>query len=209
MAVNNTTLGSVLNIPDDLFKKFDDIDKRLEQVSQNAKKTAISFKGSFDEMNLSISPVLTNLGKIVTGINSLSKGMTSFSTETAKATTGINSLQNVLSSSIEIINKMRLLVQAPPSNGGFVSHLNTLLDAFSIRISGMGTKFKDFKKQLLELDTAAMQQAMKAQSDAKIKLINEQTATILAKENLEQAKQNRLYAQAATEAAKLARAQAQ
>ena len=59
MAVNNTTLGSVLNIPDDLFKKFDDIDKRLEQVSQNAKKTAISFKGSFDEMNLSISPVLT------------------------------------------------------------------------------------------------------------------------------------------------------
>ena len=209
MAVNNTTLGSVLNIPDDLFKKFDDIDKRLEQVSQNAKKTAISFKGSFDEMNLSISPVLTNLGKIVTGINSLSKGMTSFSTETAKATTGINSLQNVLQSSIEIINKMRLLVQAPPSNGGFVSHLNTLLDAFSIRISGMGTKFKDFKKQLLELDTAAMQQAMKAQSDAKIKLINEQTATILAKENLEQAKQNRLYAQAATEAAKLARAQAQ
>ena len=209
MAVNNTTLGSVLNIPDELFKKFDDIDKRLEQVSQNAKKTAISFKGSFDEMNLSISPVLTNLGKIVTGINSLSKGMTSFSTETAKATTGINSLQNVLSSSIEIINKMRLLVQAPPSNGGFVSHLNTLLDAFSIRISGMGTKFKDFKKQLLELDTAAMQQAMKAQSDAKIKLINEQTATILAKENLEQAKQNRLYAQAATEAAKLARAQAQ
>lgn len=210
MAIDNTSIGSVLTIPDGLLKNLEKVDERLDNIKKKAKETETVFNASFKGMNAALDPFLPNLQKIVDSLKSAATQSKKMGDNMDGAVKGVNNLNGSITAAIEVINRMRTLIQNPtPNSGNFMSHVSTLVDAISVRISGMGTKFKDFKKQLLELDTAAMQQAMKAQSDAKIRLINEQTATILAKENLEQKKQNRLYAQAATEAAKLARAQAQ
>ena len=210
MAIDNTSIGSVLTIPDGLLKNLEKVDERLDNIKKKAKETETVFNASFKSMNAALDPFLPNLQKIVESLKSAATQSKNMGENMDGAVKGVNNLNGSITAAIEVINRMRTLIQNPtPNSGNFMSHVSTLVDAISVRISGMGTKFKDFKKQLLELDTAAMQQAMKAQSDAKIRLINEQTATILAKENLEQKKQNRLYAQAATEAAKLARAEAQ
>lgn len=210
MAIDNTSIGSVLTIPDGLLKNLEKVDERLDSIKKKAKETETVFNASFKGMNAALDPFLPNLQKIVDSLKSAATQSKKMGENMDGAVKGVNNLNGSITAAIEVINRMRTLIQNPtPNSGNFMSHVSTLVDAISVRISGMGTKFKDFKKQLLELDTAAMQQAMKAQSDAKIRLINEQTATILAKENLEQKKQNRLYAQAATEAAKLARAEAQ
>lgn len=208
--MENTSIGSVLTIPDGLLKNLEKVDERLDSIKKKAKETETVFNASFKSMNAALDPFLPNLQKIVDSLKSAATQSKKMGDNMDGAVKGVNNLNGSITAAIEVINRMRTLIQNPtPNSGNFMSHVSTLVDAISVRISGMGTKFKDFKKQLLELDTAAMQQAMKAQSDAKIRLINEQTATILAKENLEQKKQNRLYAQAATEAAKLARAEAQ
>lgn len=208
--MENTSIGSVLTIPDGLLRNLEKVDERLDSIKKKAKETETVFNASFEGMNAALDPFLPNLQKIADSLKSAATHSKKMGENMNGAVTGVNNLNGSITAAIEVINRMRTLIQNPtPNSGNFMSHVSTLVDAISVRISGMGTKFKDFKKQLLELDTAAMQQAMKAQSDAKIRLINEQTATILAKENLEQAKQNRLYAQAATEAAKLARAEAQ
>ena len=210
MAIDNTSIGSVLTIPDGLLKNLEKVDERLDNIKKKAKETGTVFNASFKSMNAALDPFLPNLQKIVKSLKSAATQSKKMGDNMDGAVKGVNNLNGSITAAIEVINRMRTLIQNPtPNSGNFMSHVSTLVDAISVRISGMGTKFKDFKKQLLELDTAAMQQAMKAQSDAKIRLINEQTVTILAKENLEQKKQNRLYAQAATEAAKLARAEAQ
>lgn len=210
MAIDNTSIGSVLTIPDGLLKNLEKVDERLDSIKKKAKETETVFNASFKSMNGALDPFLPNLQKIVDSLKSAATQSKKMGDNMDGAVKGVNNLNGSITAAIEVINRMRTLIQNPtPNSGNFMSHVSTLVDAISVRISGMGTKFKDFKKQLLELDTAAIQQAMKAQSDAKIRLINEQTATILAKENLEQKKQNRLYAQAATEAAKLARAEAQ
>ena len=210
MAIDNTSIGSVLTIPDGLLKNLEKVDERLDNIKKKAKETETVFNASFKSMNAALDPFLPNLQKIVESLKSAATQSKKMGDNMDGAVKGVNNLNGSITAAIEVINRMRTLIQNPtPNSGNFMSHVSTLVDAISVRISGMGTKFKDFKKQLLELDTAAMQQAMKAQSDAKIRLINEQTFTILAKENLEQKKQNRLYAQAATEAAKLARAEAQ
>ena len=208
--MENTSIGSVLTIPDGLLKNLEKVDERLDNIKKKAKETETVFNASFKSMNAALDPFLPNLQKIVESLKSAATQSKKMGDNMDGAVKGVNNLNGSITAAIEVINRMRTLIQNPtPNSGNFMSHVSTLVDAISVRISGMGTKFKDFKKQLLELDTAAMQQAMKAQSDAKIRLINEQTFTILAKENLEQKKQNRLYAQAATEAAKLARAEAQ
>ncbi|MGN0280788.1 MAG: tape measure protein [Prevotella sp.] len=209
MAVDNTTIGSVLTIPDGLLKNLEKVDEKLENIQKKARETEKEFNASFQGMNTELAAFLPNLQKIVTALGGAAKHSKAMGESIGSAVDGVNKLNGSITAAIEVINKMRTLVQTPTSGGSFMSHVSTLVDAISVRVSGMGVKFKDFKRQLLELDTAAMQKAMKAQSDAKIKLMNEQTATTLAKVNLEQSKQNRLYAQAATEAAKLARAQAQ
>ena len=209
MAVDNTTIGSVLTIPDGLLKNLEKVDEKLENIQKKARGTEKEFNASFQGMNTELATFLPNLQKIVTALNSAAKHSKTMGENMGGAVDGVNKLNGSITAAIEVINKMRTLVQTPTSGGSFMSHVSTLVDAISVRVSGMGVKFKDFKRQLLELDTAAMQKAMKAQSDAKINLMNEQIATTNAKVNLEQAKQNRLYAQAATEAAKLARAQAQ
>ena len=209
MAVDNTTVGSVLTIPDGLLKNLEKVDEKLENIQKKARETEKEFNASFQGMDKELASFLPNLQKIVTALNSAAKHSKTMGENMGGAVDGVNKLNGSITAAIEVINKMRTLVQTPTSGGSFMSHVSTLVDAISVRVSGMGVKFKDFKRQLLELDTAAMQKAMKAQSDAKINLMNEQIATTNAKVNLEQAKQNRLYAQAATEAAKLARAQAQ
>ena len=204
--MDNSAFGSVLSIPKDLLDNLEDIDKKVARLQ----KTVTVFNASFDKTNTALDHFLPNLQKIVDSLKSAATQSKKMGENMGGAVTGVNNLNGSIITATDVINRLRTLMQDPtPNNGNFMSHVSTLVDAISVRISGMGTKFKDFKKQLLELDTAAMQQAMKAQSDAKTRLINEKTATILAKENLEQGKQNRLYAQAATEAAKLARAQAQ
>ena len=210
MAIDNTSIGSVLTIPDGLLKNLEKVDERLDNIKKKAKETETVFNASFENMNAALDPFLPNLQKIADSLKSAATHSKKMGDNMDGAVKGVNNLNGSITAAIEVINRMRTLIQNPtPNSGNFMSHVSTLVDAISVRISGMGTKFKDFKKQLLELDTAAMQQAMKAQSDAKIRLINEQTVTILAKANLEQEKRNRLYAQAATEAAKLARAEAQ
>ena len=204
--MDNSAFGSVLSIPKDLLDNLEDIDKKVARLQ----KTVTVFNASFDKTNTALDHFLPNLQKIVDSLKSAATQSKKMGENMGGAVTGVNNLNGSIITATDVINRLRTLMQDPtPNNGNFMSHVSTLVDAISVRISGMGTKFKDFKKQLLEIDTAAMQQAMKAQSDAKTRLINEKTATILAKENIEQGKQNRLYAQAATEAAKLARAQAQ
>ena len=204
--MDNSAFGSVLSIPKDLLDNLEDIDKKVARLQ----KTVTVFNASFDKTNTALDHFLPNLQKIVDSLKSAATQSKKMGENMGGAVTGVNNLNGSIITATDVINRLRTLMQdTTPNSGNFMSNVSTLVDAISVRISGMGTKFKDFKKQLLELDTAAMQQAMKAQSDAKTRLINEKTATILAKENLEQEKQNRLYAQAATEAAKLARAQAQ
>ena len=204
--MDNSAFGSVLSIPKDLLDNLEDIDKKVARLQ----KTVTVFNASFDKTNTALDHFLPNLQKIVDSLKSAATQSKKMGENMGGAVTGVNNLNGSIITATDVINRLRTLIQDPtPNSGNFMSHVSTLVDAISVRISGMGTKFKDFKKQLLEIDTAAMQQAMKAQSDAKTRLINEKTATILAKENIEQEKQNRLYVQAATEAAKLARAQAQ
>lgn len=204
--MDNSAFGSVLSIPKDLLDNLEDIDKKVARLQ----KTVTVFNASFDKTNAALDHFLPNLQKIVDSLKSAATQSKMMGENMGGAVTGVNNLNGSIITATDVINRLRTLMQDPtPNSGNFMSHVSTLVDSISVRISGMGTKFKDFKKQLLELDTAAMQQAMKAQSDAKTRLINEKTATLLAKENIEQEKQNRLYAQAATEAAKLARAQAQ
>lgn len=204
--MDNSAFGSVLSIPKDLLDNLEDIDKKVARLQ----KTVTVFNASFDKTNAALDHFLPNLQKIVDSLKSAATQSKKMGENMGGAVTGVNNLNGSIITATDVINRLRTLMQDPtPNSGNFMSHVSTLVDSISVRISGMGTKFKDFKKQLLELDTVAMQQAMKAQSDAKTRLINEKTATLLAKENIEQEKQNRLYAQAATEAAKLARAQAQ
>ena len=210
MAGENTTIGSVLVIPEGLLNDMEKVDKKLKSIQEKSEETAKTFNTSFKGMNDALVPLIPNIDKIVSGLTKAAEQSERMGKNMGGAVNGINSLNGSITSVSEMLNRLRTLVQTPTSgNGNFMSHVSTLMDAVSVRVSGLGAKFSDFKRQLLALDTAAMQQAMKSQSDAKVKLANEKAATTLAKVNLEQEKQNRLYAQAATEAAKLARAQAQ
>lgn len=210
MSVNNTAIGSVLVIPEGLLNDMEKVDKKLKSIQEKSEETAKTFNTSFKGMNDALVPLIPNIDKIVSGLTKAAEQSERMGKNMGGAVNGINSLNGSITSVSEMLNRLRTLVQTPTSgNGNFMSHVSTLMDAVSVRVSGLGAKFSDFKRQLLALDTAAMQQAMKSQSDAKVRLANEKAATTLAKVNLEQEKQNRLYAQAATEAAKLARAQAQ
>lgn len=211
--MSESAFGSVLSIPKDLLDNLESIDKKVAELQETSSATSRIYNDAFHSMTLSTSTLEGALQKVLDKMASLGDLSTQASNSLKMGENmsgmaeGAKRANESMTGIIGLLNRMRTLLQdSSQMKGGFMFHISNLVDAVSVRISGMDAKFADFKKKITELE---MQEAKYNKSVQDILLKSEQTITTNAKINLEQAKQNKLYAKAAVEAAKLARAQAQ
>lgn len=193
MAVDNTAIGSALIIPDSLLKNLGEVDKKIEDIQNTSKQTAQVFNTQFASMSLNTGNLLNNLQQVINQLGNIGQAAATASSATQNMGSGLGSatqqtagLNTSITAVIEAINRLAGAMQRTgnASNGAMQGAANAT------------------KNMALEAAKAAKEQS-------KVNLLNEQTATNTEKVNLEIAKQAKLQAQAATEAAKLARAQAQ
>lgn len=183
-------IGSALVIPKELLQDIDNADKRLKKLQETARATATVVNNSFASMTSGTKFFAAELQNIINSLQGIG-------TAANNAANAVNNMGNT-----GMQNANRQAVDFGASITQAAENINRMAEA--MRKAGIVSS--ETMKGTGNVTKSALQAA---REQARINLINQQTATITEKANLEIAKQQKLQAQAATEAAKLARAQAQ
>ncbi|MFW5494177.1 MAG: hypothetical protein ACOCOR_08220, partial [Prevotella sp.] len=92
MAGENTTIGSVLVIPEGLLNDMEKVDKKLKSIQEKSADTAKTFNTSFKGMNDALVPLIPNIDKIVSGLTKAAEQSERMGKNMWGAVNGINSL---------------------------------------------------------------------------------------------------------------------
>ena len=65
MAIDNTSIGSVLTIPDGLISNLEAVDNRIKRIQESARATGATFNTQFAGMTANTNFLINNLDKII------------------------------------------------------------------------------------------------------------------------------------------------
>ena len=65
MAVDNTTIGSVLTIPSDLISNLEKVDEKIKKIQESSQTTASTFNTQFAGMTSNTNFLINNHDRII------------------------------------------------------------------------------------------------------------------------------------------------
>ena len=71
MAIDNTSIGSVLTIPDGLINNLEKVDDRIKKIQESARATGATFNTQFAGMTSNTNFLINNLDKIIGQLNTI------------------------------------------------------------------------------------------------------------------------------------------
>lgn len=113
MAVDNTTIGSVLTIPSDLISKLDKVDAKIKKIQESSRATATTFNTQFAGMTSNTNFLINNLDRIIGQLGTIGGAAQTASQATqgigqgmGAASQGATNFGNSITSVIQAINQM-------------------------------------------------------------------------------------------------------
>src|SRR5574344_864796 len=113
MAVDNTTIGSVLTIPDGLINNLEKVDDRIKKIQESARATGATFNTQFAGMTSNTNFLINNLDRIISQLGTIGGAAQTASQATqgmgqgmGAASQGAANFGNSITSVIQAINQM-------------------------------------------------------------------------------------------------------
>lgn len=113
MAVDNTTIGSVLTIPSDLISNLEKVDEKIKKIQESSRATASTFNTQFAGMTSNTNFLINNLDRIISQLGTIGGAAQTASQATqgmgqgmGAASQGATNFGNSITSVIQTINQM-------------------------------------------------------------------------------------------------------
>lgn len=113
MAVDNTTIGSVLTIPSDLIENLEKVDAKIKKIQESSRATAATFNTQFAGMTSNTNFLINNLDRIIGQLGTIGGAAHTASQATqgmgqgmGAASQGATNFGNSITSVIQAINQM-------------------------------------------------------------------------------------------------------
>src|SRR5574344_28332 len=113
MAIDNTSIGSVLTIPDGLINNLEKVDDRIKKIQESARATGATFNTQFAGMTSNTNFLINNLDKIIGQLNTIGTAAQTASQATqgmgqgmGAATQGMSGFGTSITNVTELINQM-------------------------------------------------------------------------------------------------------
>ena len=113
MAIDNTSIGSVLTIPDGLISNLEKVDARIKNIQESARATGATFNTQFAGMTSNTSFLINNLDKIIGQLNTIGTAAQTASQATqgmgqgmGAATQGMSGFGTSITNVTQLINQM-------------------------------------------------------------------------------------------------------
>ena len=113
MAIDNTSIGSVLTIPDGLISNLEAVDNRIKRIQESARATGATFNTQFAGMTSNTNFLINNLDKIIGQLNTVGTAAQTASQATqgmgqgmGSATQGMSGFGTSITNVTQLINQM-------------------------------------------------------------------------------------------------------
>ena len=113
MAIDNTSIGSVLTIPDGLINNLEKVDDRIKKIQESARATGATFNTQFAGMTANTNFLINNLDKIIGQLNTIGTAAQTASQATqgmgqgmGAATQGMSGFGTSITNVTQLINQM-------------------------------------------------------------------------------------------------------
>ena len=113
MAIDNTSIGSVLTIPDGLINNLEKVDARIKNIQESARATGATFNTQFAGMTSNTNFLINNLDKIIGQLNTIGTAAQTASQATqgmgqgmGSATQGMSGFGTSITNVTQLINQM-------------------------------------------------------------------------------------------------------
>ena len=113
MAIDNTSIGSVLTIPDGLISNLEKVDDRIKKIQESARATGATFNTQFAGMTANTNFLINNLDKIIGQLNTIGTAAQTASQATqgmgqgmGAATQGMSGFGTSITNVTQLINQM-------------------------------------------------------------------------------------------------------
>lgn len=113
MAVDNTTIGSVLTIPSDLISNLEKVDEKIKKIQESSRATASTFNTQFAGMTSNTNFLINNLDRIISQLGTIGGAAQTASQATqgmgqgmGAASQGATNFGNSITGVIQAINQM-------------------------------------------------------------------------------------------------------
>ena len=113
MAIDNTSIGSVLTIPDGLISNLEKVDARIKNIQESARATGATFNTQFAGMTSNTNFLINNLDKIIGQLNTIGTAAQTASQATqgmgqgmGSATQGMSGFGMSITNVTQLINQM-------------------------------------------------------------------------------------------------------
>lgn len=113
MAIDNTSIGSVLTIPDGLISNLEKVDARIKNIQESARATGVTFNTQFAGMTSNTNFLINNLDKIIGQLNTIGTAAQTASQATqgmgqgmGSATQGMSGFGTSITNVTQLINQM-------------------------------------------------------------------------------------------------------
>ena len=113
MAIDNTSIGSVLTIPDGLISNLEKVDARIKNIQESARATGATFNTQFAGMTSNTNFLINNLDKIIGQLNTIGTAAQTASQATqgmgqgmGAATQGMSGFGTSITNVTQLINQM-------------------------------------------------------------------------------------------------------
>lgn len=113
MAIDNTSIGSVLTIPDGLISNLEAVDNRIKRIQESARATGATFNTQFAGMTSNTNFLINNLDKIIGQLNTIGTAGQTASQATqgmgqgmGAATQGMSGFGTSITNVTQLINQM-------------------------------------------------------------------------------------------------------
>ena len=113
MAIDNTSIGSVLTIPDGLISNLEKVDARIKNIQESARATGATFNTQFAGMTSNTNFLINNLDKIIGQLNTIGTAAQTASQATqgmgqgmGSATQGMSGFGTSITNVTQLINQM-------------------------------------------------------------------------------------------------------
>ena len=113
MAVDNTTIGSVLTIPSDLISNLEKVDEKIKKIQESSRTTASTFNTQFAGMAANTNFLINNLDRIIGQLGTIGGAAQTASQATqgmgqgmGAASQGATNFGNSITGVIQAINQM-------------------------------------------------------------------------------------------------------
>lgn len=111
--MDNTSIGSVLSIPEGLINNLEEVDKKIKKIQESSRATAATFNTQFAGMTSNTNFLINNLDKIIGQLNTIGTAAQTASQATqgmgqgmGSATQGMSGFGTSITNVTQLINQM-------------------------------------------------------------------------------------------------------